>query len=152
MLLATAATRRRWVFSHVAIAAGGTIVLLVAAGLPAGLIYAAQTSDAGQIGRVLAGALVQVPAAWVLGGVALALFGLAPRAAAAGWGAVALCVLIGEIGPVADVGEWLLDISPFTHVPLLPGGEMSAAPLVLAVIAAGIVAAGVIGFRRRDVG
>src|SRR6185312_9974954 len=145
----TSVSRRRWVLSHATIAAGGTIVLLVAAGLPAGLIHAAQESDAGQIGRVLAGALVQVPAAWVLGGVALAIFGFAPRASAAGWGAVALCVLIGEIGPVADVGDWLLDISPFTHVPLLPGGELSIAPLTLAVIAAGIGAAGVAGFRRR---
>ena len=152
MLLATGVSRARWVLSHVAIAAAGTVVLLVAAGLPAGLIYAAQTSDAGQIGRVLAGALVQVPAAWVLGGVALAIFGFAPRAGAAAWGAVALCVLIGEIGPVADVGDWLLDISPFTHVPLLPGGEMSAAPLVLAAIAAGMGAAGMAAFRRRDAG
>jgi len=152
MLLATGISRRRWVFSHVAIAAAGTVVLLVAAGLPAGVIHAAQESDAAQIGRVLAGALVQIPAAWVLGGVALAIFGFLPRASAAGWGAVALCVLIGEIGPVADVGDWLLDISPFTHVPLLPGGDMSIAPLTLAVIAAGIGAAGVAGFRRRDVG
>jgi ABC-2 type transport system permease protein len=152
MLLATAVTRRRWVLSHVTIAAGGTIVLLVAAGLPAGLIHAAQESDAGQIGRVLAGALVQVPAAWVLGAIAIALFGFAPRASAAGWGAVALCVLIGEIGPVADVGDWLLDISPFTHVPLLPGGEMSVAPLTLAAIATAMGAAGMTAFRRRDAG
>jgi ABC-2 type transport system permease protein len=152
MLLATSVTRTRWVLSHVAIAAAGTVVLLVAAGLPAGLIHAAQESDAAQVGRVLAGALVQVPAAWVLGAIALALFGFAPRAAAAGWGAVALCVLIGEIGPVADFGDWLLDISPFTHVPLLPGGQLSAAPLTLAVIAAAVGAAGVAGLRRRDVG
>jgi ABC-2 type transport system permease protein len=152
MLLATAVTRRRWVLSHVAIAAGGTVVLLAAAGLPAGLIHAAQESDASQIGRVLAAAMVQVPAAWVLGGIALLLFGFAPRASAAGWGAVALCVLIGEIGPVADAGDWLLDISPFTHVPQLPGGDMSAAPLTLAAIAAGVGALGMAGFRRRDAG
>jgi ABC-2 type transport system permease protein len=152
MLLATGNTRRRWVLSHVAIAAGGTVVLLAAAGLPAGLIHAAQESDASQIGRVLAAALVQVPAAWVLGGVTLLLFGVAPRASAAGWGAVALCVLIGEIGPVADFGDTLLDVSPFTHVPQLPGRAMSVAPLSLAVIAGAVGAAGLVGFRRRDVG
>jgi ABC-2 type transport system permease protein len=101
---------------------------------------------------VLAGALVQAPAAWVIAGIALALFGIAPRASAAAWGAVALCVLIGEIGPVADVGDWLLDVSPFTHVPLLPGGEMTAAPITLALIAAAVGAAGFAAFRRRDVG
>jgi ABC-2 type transport system permease protein len=152
MLLATATTRTRWALSHAAIAAAGTIVVLAAAGLPAGLIYAAQTSDAGQIGRVLAAALVQVPAAWVIAAIALALFGLVPRASAAAWGAVALCVLIGEIGPVADFGDTLLDVSPFTHVPSLPGGALSVAPLTLTAVAAGIAAAGLAGFRRRDVG
>jgi ABC-2 type transport system permease protein len=152
MLLATPVTRTRWVLSHVAIAAGGTIVLLAAAGLPAGVIHAAQEADAAQIGRVFAAAMVQVPAAWVLGGLALAIFGVLPRASAAGWGAVALCVLIGEIGPVADFGDALLDISPFTHVPQLPGGEMSLAPLTLAAIAAGVAALGAAAFRRRDVG
>jgi polyether ionophore transport system permease protein len=88
----------------------------------------------------------------VIGGIAVALFGVAPRASAAGWGAVALCVLIGEIGPVADFGDALLDVSPFTHVPSLPGGAMSVAPLTLTAVAAGIAAAGLAGFRRRDVG
>jgi ABC-2 type transport system permease protein len=151
-LLATAVTRTRWIVSHAAIAVAGTVLILAAAGLPAGLIHAAQTSDAGQIGRVLAAALVQAPAAWVIAGIALALFGLIPRASAVAWGAVALCVLLGEIGPVADFGDWLLDISPFTHVPRLPGGAFSAAPLTLTAIAAAIAAAGLAGFRRRDVG
>ncbi|WP_028059072.1 hypothetical protein [Candidatus Solirubrobacter pratensis] len=115
-------------------------------------MHAAQTGDAGQLGRVLAAALVQAPAAWVLGAVALALFGLAPRASAAGWAAVALCVLIGEIGPLIHAGDRLLDLSPFTHVPRLPGGAISAAPLTLAAIAAAVGAAGLAGFRRRDVG
>src|SRR4029078_12712900 len=35
MLLAPGVTRARWVLSHVALAAAGTVVLLVAAGLPA---------------------------------------------------------------------------------------------------------------------
>ena len=47
---------------------------------PPGSRTRAQTGDAGQLPRLLGAALAQVPAAWVLAGVTLALFGLAPRA------------------------------------------------------------------------
>ena len=88
-LLATSVSRTRWALSHTVIALAGTAVLLATAGLTAGLAHAAQTGDAGQLPRVLGAALAQVPAAWVLAGVALALFGLAPRASAASWAALA---------------------------------------------------------------
>jgi ABC-2 type transport system permease protein len=137
-LLSAAVSRTRWTLSHAAIAAAGTVALLAAAGLGAGIANALQTSDAAELGRLLAAALVQAPAAWVLGGVALALFGLAPRASAAGWAAIALCLLLGQLGPILNLGQALLDVSPFTHVPKLPGAAFAAA--------------GLIAFRRRDVG
>ncbi|MEV0315505.1 hypothetical protein [Nonomuraea fuscirosea] len=54
----------------------GTVLILAAAGLTMGLV-------AGAPGKVLAGALMQVPATWVLAGVGVLAFGLLPRAAAA---------------------------------------------------------------------
>jgi ABC-2 type transport system permease protein len=151
-LLSTAVSRTRWTLSHAAIAAAGTVALLAAAGLGAGIANALQTSDTAELGRVLAAALVQAPAAWVLGGIALALFGLAPRAGAAGWAAIALCLLLGQLGPILNLGQALLDVSPFTHVPKLPGGKVTAAPAALTAVAAAFAAAGLIAFRRRDVG
>jgi polyether ionophore transport system permease protein len=100
---------------------------------------------------VLAAGLAQVPAAWVLAGVALALFGLAPRAAAAGWGVLAACLALGQLGPVAGLPRWAIDLSPFAHSPQLPGGTASLAPLWLAAISAALAAAGLAGLRRRDV-
>jgi ABC-2 type transport system permease protein len=48
--------------------------------------------------------------------------------------------------------ESLLDVSPFNHNPRLPGGEMSATPLLwLVAISAVLVVVGLVGFRRRDV-
>jgi len=45
-----------------------------------------------------------------------------------------------------------MNISPYAHVPRLPGGDFTAVPLVwLVLLAAALTAAGLVGFRRRDV-
>jgi ABC-2 type transport system permease protein len=47
----------------------------------------------------------------------------------------------------------VLDISPFTHVPKLPGGAATPAPLIwLCAAAVALTLAGLAGLRRRDVG
>jgi len=151
-LLATSVSRTRWALSHTFIALAGTAVLLAAAGLTAGIAYAAQTSDAGQVPRLLAAALTQTPAAWVIAGVTLALFGIAPRATVAAWGVLAACLALAELGPVLELSKSVIDLSPFARSPQLPGGTFTAAPLWLAALAAAIAAAGLAGLRRRDVG
>jgi ABC-2 type transport system permease protein len=51
------------------------------------------------------------------------------------------------------VAQTVQDVSPFAHVPRLPGGEYSTAPLMSLAAAAGVLlVAGFVGFRRRDVG
>ena len=101
---------------------------------------------------MLAAALAQVPAAWVLAGLALALFGLLPRATVVAWAALALCLALAELGPVLELSQSIIDLSPFAHSPQLPGGDASGAPLWLAALAAALGAAGLAGLRRRDIG
>jgi ABC-2 type transport system permease protein len=150
-LLATAVSRTRWALSHAFVALAGTAAILAVAGLAAGVGHALQTGDAAELGRVLGAALAQVPAAWVLTGLALALFGLAPRAAAvAAWAALAACLALAELGPVLELSQSIIDVSPFAQSPRLPGGDLNAAPLWLAVLAAALAAAGLAGLRHRD--
>jgi ABC-2 type transport system permease protein len=55
------------------------------------------------------------------------------------------------VGPALDVPQAVLDLSPFGHLPKLPGGGMEWPPvLVLTAFAAALVAAGLAGLRRRD--
>jgi ABC-2 type transport system permease protein len=152
-VLAAAVGRTRWAFSHLAFAIAGPVVLLGAAGLVAGLTHGARGDMATQLPRVLGAAFVQLPAAWALTGFALALFGLAPRFATVSWGAVAVALLAGEFGPVLGLSQWAMDVSPFTHIPKLPGSAFTAVPLIwLTAAAAALVAAGLVGFRQRDIG
>jgi ABC-2 type transport system permease protein len=126
---------------------------LLVSGVCAGLTYGLSVHDvAGQLPRVVGAAAVQLPAVWVLGALAVLLFGLLPRLAAAAWAALAICVLLGQLGAILQLSQWAMDVSPFTHVPKIPGGTLTAAPLVWLVgIAAALAAAGFAGFRRRDV-
>jgi ABC-2 type transport system permease protein len=153
-VLAASVSRLRWAASHLTFAALGPTVVLGAAGLAAGLAYGLSAGDVGrELPRVLAAAEVQLPAVWVLAGLAVALFGLLPRfAASVGWGALVACTLLEEFGRPLQLSGRLLDLSPFAHLPKLPGGEVSAAPLVwLTLIAVTLAAIGLLGLRRRDV-
>ncbi len=151
-LLATPVSRFQFAGSHITVALAGTAALLALAGLSSGASLAVQTGDASQVGRVLSGALVQIPATWVLTGIAVALFGLAPRFVSLSWAALVAFVLLGELGAVLDVPAFVMELSPFAHVPKAPAAGITVAPLLwLGLVAAGLIAAGLTGFRRRDV-
>ncbi len=151
-VLAGPVSRLRWALSHIAIAVVGTTVLMALAGVGAGVAHAAQSGDSGQISRIVAAALAQLPAAWVLVGIVVAAYGLGPRLVGLGWIALIFFVALGELGPLMDLSQGVLDLSPFTHVPRLPGTSFTATPLVvLTVTALALGGTGLVAFRRRDI-
>ena len=90
---------------------------------------------------------------WLPGGIAVALFGLLPRLSSAAWGAVALFLLLGQFGAALRLDQPLLDLSPFTHIPKVPGHEIGPVPLVwLTAVTVVLTVAGLAGLRRRDIG
>ena len=144
-------SRARWALSHLVIAAAGPAVVLAALGTATGLGYGLSTGDLGRLPQVLGGALVYLPAVWVMTGIAAALVGLLPRLAMAGWGVWTVFILLDVFGMLGQVDERLLNVIPFVHVPWVVLGQMSTAPLVgLAAVAAVLTALGVVGLRRRD--
>ena len=151
-VLAAGVGRIRWAWSHLVFAVAGPVVLLLLVGLTTGLVYGAQTGDMGKaLGQLLGSALVQLPAVWVLAGIAVALFGLVPRLATAAWGALVAFLVLTELGSALNLSRWVTDISPFSHVPKLPGGTFSATPLLwLACAAVVLIAVGLAALRRRD--
>ncbi|GAA0340679.1 ABC transporter permease [Actinoallomurus spadix] len=153
-LLATRVRRVRWSIGHLLFAVAGPALLLAVAGLTAGLAHGLRVHDlGGQLPRLLGAALVQAPATWVAAAIAVLLFGAVPRLAAAAWGVLGAFLLLGQLGPVLRLSQAVMDLSPFTHVPKLPGGEATATPiLALTAVAAVIAAAGLVSLRRRDIG
>ncbi|MEV7079763.1 ABC transporter permease [Streptomyces sp. NPDC093516] len=144
-VLANAVGRLRWAAGHLVIAFGGAALIMLLAGLGFAVGHGRQ------IGPILVACLAQLPAVWVIGGVAVLLHGVLPRAAMAAWGIAGAVLLLGWVGPALDVPQAVLDVSPFGHLPKLPGGELRWAPLaVLTALAVALVAAGLAGLRHRD--
>ncbi|MGW1118677.1 ABC transporter permease [Streptomyces tanashiensis] len=145
-LLAGALGRLRWAAGHLVIAFGGSALILALAGIGLALSYGHD------LGPILGAALVQLPAVWTLAGLAVLLWGAAPKAANAAWGMAGLCLALGWIGPALGLPGAVLDLSPFGHLPKLPGPDMTWTPvLALTALAAALTAAGLAGLRRRDV-
>ncbi len=154
-VLALPVGRLRWAASHLAHALLGPAALLALAGAVTGLAYGAATGDAaGQLARCTAAAVAQAPAVWVLTALTTLLVGLLPKASGAAWGLLGLFAALGELGPALRVPQPVMDLSPFTHLPKLPGisgGQVPAQPYLwlTAAAAAGLIA-GLAGLRRRD--
>jgi ABC-2 type transport system permease protein len=144
-VLAGAVGRLRWAAGHLVIAFGGATLIVLLGGLGLAVGHGAE------FGPLLGASLVQLPAVWVLGGIAVLLYGVVPKAAVVAWAAAGGALALGWIGPALSVPQSVLDFSPFGHLPKLPGGELAWTPvLTLTAIAAALVAAGLAGLRRRD--
>jgi ABC-2 type transport system permease protein len=150
-LLASGATRLRWLGGHLAQSLAGSALLVALAGLAIG-VTASMTAKL-SLTRVMEGALVQLPAVWVLAGLACLLVGLLPRATGVAWVAVGACLGLWFFGSLLGLSDAVLRLSPFAHVPKVPGGAVTAPPLVvLMAIALLLTSGGLLGVRRRDIG
>ncbi|WP_327325050.1 ABC transporter permease [Streptomyces sp. NBC_01210] len=144
-ILANAVGRLAWAAGHLAIAFGGAVVIMAVAGLGLAIGHGEE------FGPIMGAVLVELPAVWLLGGLAVVLYGLFPKAAVASWAVVGICLTLGWLGPALDLPESVMNLSPFSHLPKLPGPEMTWTPvLLLTAVAAALVAAGLGGLRRRD--
>ena len=151
-VLVTGLSRTRWLASHLVVALAGGAVVMVAAGAAFGAAAAASTGDPELFGRITGASLVYLPALWLVAGLAVTLYGWWPRAAGLVWLVPAYGFVVGYLGQLLSMPDWLANLSPFGHVPQLPAYELRWTPLlILTLIAAVLIGLGLVGFRRRDV-
>lgn len=152
-VLATPISRVRWSAGHLVMAFGGTVAVLVMAGVAFGLADAVVTGNFETLPEALVGSLIFVPAIWALVGLAAALVGLTPRLSGLIWASLAVCFVIGMFGALLDLPSGVQNLSPFQHVPRYPAARVAVPPLaMLAAIAGGLTSLGLMGWRRRDIG
>ena len=71
---------------------------------------------------------MQLPAVWVMAAVG-ALLGLLPRlVVGATWAVLAVVLFVTMFGEPLQLDQWVLDLSPFAHLPRLPAAAFTATP------------------------
>jgi len=150
-LLSLPVGRTGWLAGRLLLAAAGAAAVALAAGLLAWAGAAAQGADVSLPETLGAGANTLPPALLFLALGALA-FALAPRASTViAYGLVGLAFVWELFGALLEVPAWLLAVSPFHDVGLVPGEPFEAIPaaIMLTLAAVGALAA-LWAFRRRD--
>ncbi|HWJ81006.1 MAG TPA: hypothetical protein VNS55_02115 [Nocardioides sp.] len=151
VVLATTTSRSRWFGASVVVALGGTAWLLVEMGIALWIGYVAASGPG--VGNLLAAALAWVPAAWVTAALAALCFSVGPRWTAVGWVWPGAFITFEIVGELLEAPRWVLDLSPYQHVPAVPAEPWDwPAETGLAVVAALILVLAWWRFRARDIG
>lgn len=151
LVLATPVSRSRWQASHLLFVIGTPAVTMALAGLTCGVLHGIRSGDfGGGFSDSMTATLGQIPACWVIGGIAVLVHAYIPRWWAASWVVLVAAVLIAQLGPILQLPHLLTDLSPFGHVATVATeGVPWVAEIVLTVITAVLLAVGFAGFRRR---
>lgn len=150
-VLTTPTSRREWYLSHVAVGVGATTLFMAVVGATVGIVGPMASAGAPGFGATVGAFLSTLPAIWVLVGAAAFLVGWRPRFAPFAWALLLVGFVVAELGPSMDLPQWAMDLSPFTHLSRLPGGEFAAlAAAVMTAVAAALVATGGVAYRTRD--
>ncbi|HNV12149.1 MAG TPA: ABC transporter permease, partial [Propionibacteriaceae bacterium] len=150
-ILATKVTRTRFLASHGVIAFVGTAGLMILVGVVMGLSHAIASGGWSDFWRDSTASFVQIPPVLVIVAIACVVFAWLPRQPWVAWLVLAACFVLGEFGALLKLPDWIQQLSPFAHIPKLPAEPMSWTPvLILLALTAALVAAAVVGLRRRD--
>ncbi len=150
-VLATPVRRLTYVGSFLSIALLGGVALVVTMGAAMAGTHALAGESSG-FWREFSPNLAQLPAIWVMVALTIVAIGWLPRFDWLGWGLLSAVILIGELGGLMGLPDWVMKLSPFAHVPKLPVEAMNWTPvLTLAALAVALMAVGLLGYRRRDI-
>ena len=151
-ILAGALGRTRWLGAQVLVVTAGLVTVVVVAALVFGAATALSTGDSGYVAELLKSGLAYLPAELVIAAVAVLLYGLIPRAFVLAWAAFGAVTFIGLLGSGLQLPDWVLKLSPLTHVGKPPVDAVDTAALAwLGVLASAMAWAAFIGFRGRRV-
>jgi ABC-2 type transport system permease protein len=152
-VLAGAVSRPRWMASYLVTTALGALALLLVFAAGMGITAGLALGDVpGLLREVTGAALAQLPAVLSVAAAVVVLFALVPRRAAVlSWLVLGAAILLSPMwGLSLGLPQWALDLSPFTYQKVPAQAVSTAAIVALIGIAAGLVAAGLTVFRRRD--
>lgn len=151
LLLATAVPRTRLALSHLALAVAATVLLLVAFAALVALPESVSRGDAEPVVSTVGAALALAPGSLLVVGLAVLLHGWLPRLDWLVWVVIAWSFFIVWVGSILGLPEWLVRLTPWEPLPVLPVEPMDWTGVLLVTGAAlALMVLGVWGYRRRD--
>jgi ABC-2 type transport system permease protein len=150
-LLALPVARAGWLGGRLALAAAAAAAIALMAGLLT-WVGAASAGVHVSLARMLEAGANCLPTALLFLGVAALAYAIAPRASAAiAYGLVSVAFLWQLVGALLGAPGWLVGLTPFAHVGLVPAEPFraAAAAIMLAIGAAAALTA-LVAFRARD--
>ncbi|WP_035735959.1 ABC transporter permease [Glycomyces arizonensis] len=151
LLAAAPIPRSGWPGSYLPMALASATVATVCGAVFLALTGAGSVGDWSFFDDMLVGGLVHLPAIWIMVALAFACFGWLPRAGWLRWLPWAYVFIAGYFGPILELPDVMVNLSPYEHVPSYPVADLDWLPLiVLTAIAAALCALGYLGVRRRN--
>ena len=152
-VIATGTPRWSWQFGWLTVTAAGTVLLLLATGTGVAVADAMVSGSTDRFGELVGATLAYLPAVAVIGGLAAALHGWAPRLGAVAWVVLAGCFVVGWLGDLLKIPQAVRNLSPFNLTPRLPLESMNWSVVgTLTAVAVALLALAALGLRRRDMG
>lgn len=151
VMMSTPLSRVRWLLDFLLVGVVAIVLVLLAAALASGLSAVASGESGSVVGGSFAAAAAQLPVALVYLGVLALVFAVAPTwTIPLGWTLLGAGAFLGVFGGLVGLPDWMHDISPFSHTPVVVGAPdwsggywMFGIAIVSTVVAAVLV-------RRRD--
>ncbi|MEI2718154.1 MAG: hypothetical protein V9E98_14385 [Candidatus Nanopelagicales bacterium] len=149
-LLAGSLARSRYLAGFAVIAFVGPAIAMMLGGLIIGAVAAASNAGISTV-DVFVQSLATIPAVWTLTALCLAVVGAVPRVRIIGWLGLVAAFALTILGPLFNLWDWILSVSPFWHVPNVTSVEPDWTGLMwISAISAVLITVGFVGFRRRD--
>jgi ABC-2 type transport system permease protein len=152
-ILSSQLTRAWWLGLYCMAAAVAVLGVALVAALSAGISLSIAHGDIARLGTTLAMVLVELPAGSVFLGLTALVFATLPRLTVAlGWGLFVIGLILGQLGDLLALPQWLRSISPFSHVPVVPFEEVDPLTIIiLLTITAALMIGAVLALQRRDI-
>jgi len=151
LVYAAPVSRLDWLGAQILVSALIAVVLALvgAAGIWVGIVVGSTTLS---FGASLTGMLNVLPLGALALGLAVLLYGVRPALVVpVTGGAVVVAYLMTFLGPALHLSDWMLDLSPFHHLALVPAQPVAwVSTVVMLAVAAGLVVAGSVAFAARD--
>ncbi len=149
-VLATATSRAYSFLAILVVAFLGATWLLLVTGVAVAIGYGA--AGGASVGILVASALAQAPAVWVMSSFAAVFFAVRSSWNFVAWGVLVAFVTLGQLGELLQLPSRVLDLSPYSHVPRMPVENFAAGPeLALTALAALLAATAWGRYRSRDI-